>query len=317
MKNKTIDDVIIESFADLCALIKLGNASNLQDRNIYSEEFVGHLLNLVFSYDLKNLNTYEDQNIAGIDLGDATEKLAIQVTSTDLRNKVVSTIEKFESNHLGKGYDKLKVVLLRDCRPNFRGEFQCNGHEFSKEDILSLAEIHKLISQKGVDERQVIADFLEDWFNTDSTTKITAETYVLKKFFRDVASFNDTIEDQTDPINHDDLLVKKERFADFWQHVQQVYGSIFDARLEATFTRITGSLPQGDRDKIRLYLKYRSTMMLSYEQDPTKIIDGLKQTIMQELNVRFISEAQVVNFLYYHFFRCNVLPNPVLEEVVA
>jgi len=312
MKNKDIDDVIIEAFADLCAQIKLASQKNLQDRNIYSEEFIGHLLNLVYSTDLKNLNTYDDQNIAGIDLGDKDKKLAIQVTSAKSREKIVKTIASFEKNHLSSGYNHLKVVLLIDSRPNFKGEFDCKGHDFTiKDDILSLSEIQRLIDKKDIGDRQIIADFLEDWFKTDSTTKTTAEMYVLKSFFRSVANVGDSEAMPIDELNQDDLKLKKERFDDFWSHVQSVYLSIVEPKLEAAFTNVNGSLSQGERDKIRKYLKYQSALMLLYKHDPVEIIDDLKQKILDEINMRLVSETLVVSFLYYHFFRCNVLPNPV------
>ena len=317
MKNQSVDDVIISCLGWLSSVIKIANKSNLQDRNIYSEEFIGELLNLIWDCKLKDLNVHESQNIDGIDLGDKNTGRCVQVSATTTAKKIQDSINHFETNHLGGDYKELSVVLLVDEKPKFKAKFKLkNGHSFSASDnVLSLAEVHNEIKKLPIKKRTEIASFLDDWFNIDQSLRTTAEIAALKKFFYTVSELADDIEGDGEPIDSDDLQIKKDRFKEFWDHVSEVYQSVMDKKSEAAFFNVSGSLPQSERDKIRKYLRYKSVLLASSTKDPVQVIEKLKTEIMTETKIMFMSETQIVNFLYYHFFRCNVLPNPVMEIV--
>ena len=60
---------------------------------MHSENFYLHFFNLLFGYKLENLNTFL-QNVEAIDLIDHTNKIVIQVSATNTKQKVESTLEK-------------------------------------------------------------------------------------------------------------------------------------------------------------------------------------------------------------------------------
>lgn len=74
--------------------VELNNSLNLTDINRGAEDFYCGLLNLVYGYNLKNINIL-DLNAAAIDLGDSEKRIAIQVTSTSALAKTKYTVEKF------------------------------------------------------------------------------------------------------------------------------------------------------------------------------------------------------------------------------
>ncbi len=84
---------ISNNLAVLQNSIDFRTKSNLHDLGIIAEDFVRDLLNIIFGFQLENLNSM-NYNQAGIDLGDYTNKIAIQITSTTSRQKIKTTIDK-------------------------------------------------------------------------------------------------------------------------------------------------------------------------------------------------------------------------------
>ncbi len=71
----------------LQSVIHLRGHARLYDINIVSEDLIKDLLNLVYDYQLVNLNV-ERRSAVGIDLGDDTNRVCFQVTSTTNRIKM-------------------------------------------------------------------------------------------------------------------------------------------------------------------------------------------------------------------------------------
>ena len=101
---------IVDDLAKLKMQINLYNGANLYNINKYSEDFICRLLNLIYSYDLKNLNS-ERSNEPGIDLGCSTNKIAFQVTSTKTSKKVNDTLRKITEEQKAT-YNDIKLIVL-------------------------------------------------------------------------------------------------------------------------------------------------------------------------------------------------------------
>lgn len=67
---------IIDELADIVAKASWRTKLNLNDISIISEDFFAKVLNLVYSFDLKNLNN-EKSNYPGIDIGDKKKENSI------------------------------------------------------------------------------------------------------------------------------------------------------------------------------------------------------------------------------------------------
>lgn len=66
---------------------------NLLDLNIYSETFFAELMNHLLGYNFKNINPIK-QNTEGIDLIDEKNKIIAQVSSTCIKQKIESSLNK-------------------------------------------------------------------------------------------------------------------------------------------------------------------------------------------------------------------------------
>lgn len=136
MMNKEIYiKEIAESLALLSKEVTILNAINLYDINIVAEDFFSGLLNLIYGYELKNVNNLE-KNAPAIDLFDSKNRISIQVTSDNSSMKINHTIKEFNNNKSYESYDRL-VVLILTQKKNYTTNFDTDG-KFSfdkKKDI--------------------------------------------------------------------------------------------------------------------------------------------------------------------------------------
>lgn len=141
--------------------VKRRNSLNLYDINIHAESFFCELLNLVFRYKLENLNC-SHKNFASIDLGDKENRVSVQITSQEARDKVQKTIDKFIENGLENEYDRL-IVLIIGTKPKSRKPF-VTGDKFhfdANTDVWDTNYLIKRISEKPIEELSQICEFFK------------------------------------------------------------------------------------------------------------------------------------------------------------
>ena len=139
------------------------NSITLTDINHGAEDFYCGLLNLVYGYNLKNINITA-QNAAAIDLGDEHSKIAIQVTSTSALVKTKYTVEKFIEKELYKQFNRL--FILNIVKKTNHDAATIGGPKYfldTKADILHVEDlIKKITSDPDLKKLKAIADFLDD-----------------------------------------------------------------------------------------------------------------------------------------------------------
>lgn len=171
---KIVRTELLEKIADRLSWLKskleLENAICLYNNNIGSEDFVCGLLNLVYDYNLVNLNKYK-KNYEGIDLGDLKNKIAVQVTTETKHKKVQDTIDAFIKNGYEVEYSRLIFMLLKE-KSRYNAEFNTqNKFQFDKKrDIITIKGLIQDISNRCSDERvSEICRYLEQKLNFAET----------------------------------------------------------------------------------------------------------------------------------------------------
>jgi len=106
LRREELLERISLSLATLRSYIDLKGLIHLFDTHIIAEDFMANLLNLVFGYNLQNLN-YIHLNQPGIDLGDSDSGIAVQVTADKSRRKIQETIDTFVEKQLYIDYPQL------------------------------------------------------------------------------------------------------------------------------------------------------------------------------------------------------------------
>lgn len=85
---------IEKMLACLSRYIEISNSQGTNDINVACENLVLMLMNSVYGYKLENFNGKRHMsNAAGIDLIDLTNKVCVQVTSTQTKKKVIRYIK--------------------------------------------------------------------------------------------------------------------------------------------------------------------------------------------------------------------------------
>ena len=97
------------------AAIRLENAINYFDINRISQGVAQKLLNLIYNYELEDLDAVQ-KNYPGLDLGELQKSgVAFQVTSRADTDKIISTLEKVKSHQLNAKFPGgIKFLILRE-----------------------------------------------------------------------------------------------------------------------------------------------------------------------------------------------------------
>lgn len=162
MKSKEYFDLCINKLAVLAHEVELRNSVNILDLNIYCEDFFARLLNLLFGHTLTNMNAMQ-QNAAGIDLIDKTNKVILQVSSTATKNKIQTALSHTTLKSYS-GYNFKFVSISKDASDLKKKTFQNpNKLVFSAaNDIVDLKTISALLLHKSSSELQKIYSFLRE-----------------------------------------------------------------------------------------------------------------------------------------------------------
>lgn len=135
--------IIIRELEKLKSLIQIENRLNLTDKNIFLEDVICQIMNILNGYSLKNANL-NICNYPCIDLLDDNQKIAVQVTTNVTHAKIQKTLDNFFQKEYDKSIDKIKIVVFQNT--TYRGVFKTERNfDFSiKDDIVTF---NQLLSQ--------------------------------------------------------------------------------------------------------------------------------------------------------------------------
>jgi len=111
-------EFIIEKIALLKTEITFLTKKGLNNENLHCEFLIKNILNIIYDWELVNLNTIKS-NYPSIDLGDFANRVAIQITSTKTSEKVNYTLKKFFEYNLNSDFDELFVFILKDKQGSY------------------------------------------------------------------------------------------------------------------------------------------------------------------------------------------------------
>ena len=89
MNRSKYFDSIEFNLSLLATRIEKRGGLNILDLHVHSESFYLHFFNVLFGWELKNLN-FVQKNVAGIDLFDPTNNILVQVSATATKQKIES-----------------------------------------------------------------------------------------------------------------------------------------------------------------------------------------------------------------------------------
>lgn len=86
---------------------------NMYDINIHCEDFYKRLLNLLYGWDLINANTLQ-RNSPAVDLIFHSERIIVQVSSTNTIHKIQSSLDNLEGKYAGYNYKFVSIAKPAD-----------------------------------------------------------------------------------------------------------------------------------------------------------------------------------------------------------
>lgn len=149
-------------YLDLLAFSIEGKGKvGLFDAHKLSEDFFEGLLNIVYGYELVNLNK-ANVNEAGLDLGDKNNRIAYQVTTDKTSAKVNHTLSKITAEQKEQ-YDEIKILIIGKKQSSYTINKQYE-EEFSFDatmDIIDIRDLQSVIYYLPVKKVNEILSFLQ------------------------------------------------------------------------------------------------------------------------------------------------------------
>lgn len=138
---------------------------NLLDINIQTEIFCVDLLNLVYGWNLVDINC-EKSNAQAIDLIDKTNKIIIQISSIDQKRKIEMSLQA--SIMLSFQQYTFKYLCLASNADKLRKMKYSNPYNIRfnpKEDILDISKIINEILYLSIEQQEKIKLLIENEFD--------------------------------------------------------------------------------------------------------------------------------------------------------
>ena len=146
---------------------------NLLDLNIYSETFFAEMINMLLKFDLKNMNAIK-QNVEGIDLIDHKNKVVAQVSSTNKKQKIESSLKK-KIIQKYKDYRFVFIPIVGEADV-LRTKTFANPYGITfnpEEDIYDTKAILNLVLNMKIGDQQKFFTFIkEELGNTVDVVKV-------------------------------------------------------------------------------------------------------------------------------------------------
>lgn len=233
-------EIYLKQISDTLATLRLQvenrNSLQLYDINILAEDLIKELLNLVYGYNLKNVNIAE-KHAAAIDLGDTKMRVAIQVTSDNSSTKIRDTVDKFNEKKLYEKYERL-IILIIAKKKAYRKDYGSQSLFFRME-ILDIFDLLLHIGSLETSKLEKIKDFLEREFEVKrrqvgksiSSSESNEVVTIMKliEFLSDHEDINITgeLEEEPNPENkiyrrfshHSEFLISQ------YQELVAIYGA--------------------------------------------------------------------------------------------
>ncbi len=150
----------------LATRIEIRGSLNILDIHLHSENFYLHLFNLLFGWELQNLNVAH-QNAAGVDLVDTTNRIIIQVSATATKRKIESALAKDLSTY--KGYS-FKFISISKKAKRLRTETFNNPHNLTflpAKDIFDVTSLLNIIVELDIEQQKEVYEFLKKELNSE------------------------------------------------------------------------------------------------------------------------------------------------------
>ena len=289
---------------------------NLLDLNIHSETFFENFFNLLFGYNLINLNAFS-QNIEGIDLIDNKNKIVVQVSSTCTKTKIESSLnKKIYENYVN--YQYIFISISKEVPSTLKKQDFKNPYNIKfdpSKDIIDIENILRTICALDIEMQRKIYDFIKKELGDEmNDAKIDSNLAKIINILSEKKLDLDDSPIETIPFN----IEKKIEFNDL-KNIEEIINDykIFYYKIDDIYiefdkqgqNKSSSVLQEIRREYIKLRMIETSADKIFY-----KVIDNVIEIVMKSKNYkeRPVEELHMcVDMLVVDtFIRCKIFKNP-------
>lgn len=312
--NRNIYVTKIKTLIDILKVeIKDSGKLNLLDINVHVEDFFRDLLNLIYGWQLQNMNQ-RNLNAAGGDLWYDDDKIVIQVSSTTTKDKIQSSIDKLSAEQFaGYRFKFLRidgdVIKLRKESYNTHNDIVFNPSE----DIIDISTLLKDITHLDIDclrrvyelcGKEIVPLDTPKVTETDLAIVVKALATNVKDWLKERRPIGFDIEKKID-FNH--LEGKRRLINDYKLYIGKlnaVYGEFVDNATDYSFIIL-----QTLSDMYSDYLgQFESNALFD------KIVDNARELALKSKSAKDIPVDRVnvcINVIVVDaFIRCRIFEDP-------
>lgn len=312
--NRNIYVTKIKTLIDILKVeIKDSGKLNLLDINVHVEDFFRDLLNLIYGWQLQNMNQ-RNLNAAGGDLWYDDDKIVIQVSSTTTKDKIQSSIDKLSAEQFaGYRFKFLRidgdVIKLRKESYNTHNDIVFNPSE----DIIDISTLLKDITHLDIDclrrvyelcGKEIVPLDTPKVTETDLAIVVKALATNVKDWLKERRPIGFDIDKKID-FNH--LEGKRRLINDYKLYIGKlnaVYGEFVDNATDYSFIIL-----QTLSDMYSGYLgQFESNALFD------KIVDNARELALKSKSTKDIPVDRVnvcINVIVVDaFIRCRIFEDP-------
>ena len=289
---------------------------NLLDLNIHSETFFAELFNILYNYNLVNLN-YIKQNTEGIDLIDTKNKIIIQVSATSTKEKIENSLNKVIYLFY-KDYNFKFISISKEVSSKLRAtEFE-NPYNLifdSQKDILDSTTLLRYILNLEIDKQKILFEFIKKELGEEiSTIKVDSNLATIINILAEEdldfknTEINTTIFVIEEKINYNNLNGVRELIDDY---------KIFSVKLDQKYVEFD----RGGKNRstsILQIIRKQYIKVKNEKKDSEEIFYGVVENIIKIIEesanykkLPFEELEMCVDILVVDaFMRCKIFENP-------
>jgi hypothetical protein len=314
MNRSTYFNYIESKLSLLGYRLAIRGGLNILDLHLHSENFYLHFFKVLFGWKLQNLNAVQ-QNAAGIDLVDTTNKIIVQVSATATKQKIESALAKDLSTY--KGYSFKFMSISKDAK-DLRTKTFLNPHNLTfspTEDIFDIPSLLALIGVMDIDRQKEVYEFLKKELKSEPDpekveSNLTTIIKILSKedWSQTVSGFETVPYDIEAKISYNQLDAARVLIDDYKIHYRRI------EKIYSDFDK------QGENKRLSILDGIRTEYIalcpgVSPDQCFFSIIEKVIQKIQDSANYIPMPEEElklcVQIIVVDAFIRCKIFKNPL------
>lgn len=319
MNNEIMMGQIKKAFSSLCFEVSMSTSLNQLSINVHAEQFFVELLNELFTYNLVNTNS-EEQNFASIDLLDTGNRIAFQITSDSSLKKIKDTLSKLCEKKLHEKVDRIIVLNLIKKNNHKNETLEKDSFKINlKKDVWDYTDLISEINNLNIDRLTSIHALINKYLNPTILFPLPEQdltSSTIHKLLNGISKLKPIVQPKlpdTTPytteakVSHNNIYQYLKHFDRFQK---------FAWNIQAQIDYLEENSAPGVAEQLFNYVE-QIWMDVSFNEDnPDIIIKKICNEIKDELtkttsNILTLEDIRYIPFMvFFVFSKCKIFEKP-------